>query len=387
VDGAAVQRRSLWRLPAMRSLVGVTAVGFTSYWLTLASLPAYAVAGGAGETIAGTVTAAFLVTTIVVQSMVPALTARFGAGAVLGAGLVALGAPSPLYALGNGLGWLVWISVLRGAGFGVLTVLGSLLAVQVAPRIQRGEAVGLYGLAIAVPNLIAVPAGVALVLHGHPTWLAWLGACPLLVLPFVPGVVHAAVDDRAEHPPPGAGRRAARAALTPSLVLLVVTLAGGGLVTFLPIERPDGALATVALLVFGATGALFRWQAGLLADRSGSRLLLPGGLVVGAVGLVAVAAGLHAADAAVLVGAAVFGVGYGTVQNLTLLAAFTRAGAGGGSAASAMWNASFDAGTALGAIALGAVAAGIGLGWTYVAVAGLLVLALPLALAARPARA
>lgn len=380
-------RRSLWRLPAMRGLVAVTALGFTGYWLTLASLPAYAVSGGAGETIAGTVTAAFLVTTIVVQSLVPALTARFGAGAVLAAGLVALGAPSPLYALGNGLGWLVWISVLRGAGFGVLTVLGSLLAVQVAPPAQRGEAVGLYGLAIAVPNLIAVPAGVALVLHGHPSWLAWLGACPLLVLPFVPGVVHAAVDDRAEQPSPGAGRRAARAALTPSLVLLVVTLAGGGLVTFLPIERPDGALATVALLVFGATGALFRWQAGLLADRTGSRLLLPGGLVVGAVGLVAVAAGLHAADAAVLVGAAVFGVGYGTVQNLTLLAAFTRAGAGGGSAASAMWNAFFDAGTALGAIALGAVAAGIGLGWTYVAVAGLLVLALPVALAARPARA
>jgi predicted MFS family arabinose efflux permease len=370
----------------MRSLVGVTALGFTSYWLTLASLPAYAVSGGAGETVAGTVTAVFLVTTIAVQSMVPALTARFGAGAVLAAGLLALGAPSPLYALGNGLGWLAWISVLRGAGFGVLTVLGSLLAVQVAPRARRGEAVGLYGLAIAVPNLIAVPAGVALVLHGHAGLLAWLGACPLLVLPFVPGLVRGAGDDDAGRPAPGAGRRGARAALVPSLVLLVVTLAGGGLVTFLPIERPDGALATVALLVFGATGALFRWQAGLLADRTGSRLLLPGGLVAGAVGLVAVAAGLHAADAAVLVGAAVFGVGYGTAQNLTLLASFARAGAGGASAASAMWNASFDAGTALGAIAVGGAAAGIGLGWTYVVVAGLLVLAVPMAVAAaRPA--
>jgi MFS family permease len=387
VDGAAVeQRRSLWRLPAMRSLVGVTALGFTSYWLTLASLPAYAVAGGAGETVAGTVTAVFLVTTIAVQSMVPLLTARFGAGPVLAAGLIALGAPSPLYALGNGLGWLAWISLLRGAGFGVLTVLGSLLAVQVAPRAQRGEAVGLYGLAIAVPNLIAVPAGVALVLHGQPAVLAWLGACPLLVLPFVPGVVHAAVDDGAERPAPGAGRRAARAALTPSLVLLMVTLAGGGFVTFLPIERPDGALASVALLVFGATGALFRWQAGLWADRTGSRLLLPGGLLAGAAGLVAVAAGLHASDAAVLAGAAVLGVGYGTAQNLTLLSAFARAGAGGGSAASAMWNASFDAGTALGAIAVGGVAAGIGLNWTYVLVAGVLVLVLPVAVAAvRPA--
>ena len=172
------------------------------------------------------------------------------------------------------------------------------------------------------------------------------------------------------------------AALAPSVVLFVVTLAGGGLVTFLPIERPDGALATAALLLFGLTGAITRWRAGLLADRLGSRWLMPLALCLGAVGLVVVAAGLVAGDAWVLVGAAVFGAGFGAVQNLTLLAAFARAGEGGATAASAMWNASFDAGTAAGALALGLVAAGIGLPWTYVLVAALLIAALPFASAA-----
>ena len=74
------------------------------------------------------------------------------------------------------------------------------------------------------------------------------------------------------------------AALAPSGVLFVVTLAGGGLVTFLPIERPDGVLATVALLLFGLTGALTRWRAGLLADRLGSRRLMPLALAVAARG-------------------------------------------------------------------------------------------------------
>jgi predicted MFS family arabinose efflux permease len=387
VDGGAQQgRTSLWRLPAMRAVVATTVLGFAGYWLTLASLPAYAVAGGAAESTAGVVTAVFLVVTIAVQTVVPALTARFGAAPVLIAGLLALGLPAPLYVLGDGLGWLSWISAVRGAGFGVLTVLGSVLAVHVAPPARRGEAVGLYGLAIAVPNLVAVPAGVALVLHGHPGWMSWLAAVPVLGVPLVPGLVRGSAPVTEERPAPGTGRRAALAALTPSAVLLLVTMAGGGLVTFLPIERPDGALATVALLVFGATGALARWRAGMLADRTGGRLLLPGSLLAAAAGLVAVAAGLHAADAAVLVGAAVFGIGYGSAQNLTLIAAFSRAGTGGATAASAMWNASFDAGTALGAIAVGAAAAGIGLGWTYVVVAGVLVLALPLgALAARPA--
>ena len=172
------------------------------------------------------------------------------------------------------------------------------------------------------------------------------------------------------------------AALAPSVVLFVVTLAGGGLVTFLPIERPDGALATAALLLFGLTGAVTRWRAGLLADRFGSRRLMPLALCLGAVGLVVVAAGLVAGDAWVLVGAAVFGAGFGAVQNLTLLAAFARAGEGGATSASAMWNASFDAGTAAGALGLGIVAVGIGLPWTYVLVAALLVAALPVASAA-----
>lgn len=376
-QGTTEARTSLWRSPGVRSLVGLSALGFASYCLTLASLPAYAVAGGAAVDTAGVVTAVFLVATIAVQSVVPALTARYGAGPVLAAGLVALGAPSPLYVVDDGLLWLSAVSAVRGVGFAVLTVLGATLAARVAPDERRGESIGIYGLAIAVPNLVAVPAGVALVLDGHVGWLAWLAASPVLAVPLVPRLVRAV---RGEVPAGTSSSRAAvRAALAPSAVLLVVTLAGGGLVTFLPIERPDGVLATAALLVFGVTGALTRWQAGVLADRFGTRLLLPLALLVSAAGIGAVALGLGAGAGWVLAGSALFGAGYGTVQNLTLLAAFARAGAGGATAASALWNASFDAGTAIGALALGLVAAGAGLSWTYVLVAGALLVTLPLA--------
>jgi predicted MFS family arabinose efflux permease len=215
------------------------------------------------------------------------------------------------------------------------------------------------------------------VLAGHSGWLAWLAASPVLALPLVPRLVRA-VPAGASSPGTGS-RRAALAALAPSAVLLVVTLAGGALVTFLPIERPDGALATAALLAFGVTGALTRWRAGILADRVGHRLLLPGAVLVGAAGLALVAAGLHASDALLLVGAAVFGAGFGATQNLTLLAAFGRAGDSGTTTASALWNASFDAGTAVGALVPGFVAVAVGLPWTYAIVAAVLVAALPVA--------
>jgi predicted MFS family arabinose efflux permease len=382
VSGGTVDAgSSLWRSRGLQALVGVTVLGFASYCLTLASLPVYAVSGGAAESTAGVVTAVFLLVTIAVQLTVPALTARFGVGPVLVAGLLAMGLPSPFYVLGDSVEWISVLSAVRGAGFAVLTVLGATLAAQVAPPERRGESIGLYGLAIAVPNLIAVPAGVALVLDGHIGWVAWLAASPVLGAFLVPVLM------RSTAPQPGPGptgtRRAAmRAALAPSLVLFVVTLAGGGLVTFLPIERPDGVVATVALLVLGLTGAVTRWRAGLLADRLGGRLLTPLALVASAVGMVLTAVGLWAGPVWVVIGAAVFGAGYGATQNLTLLAAFARAGEAGTTTASAMWNIAFDAGTAVGALALGLLAAGIGLDWTYVVVAGLLAAALPLASAA-----
>ncbi|SDF17502.1 Predicted arabinose efflux permease, MFS family [Blastococcus aurantiacus] len=370
----------------MQALIGVTFLGFASYCLTLASLPVYAVEGGAEESTAGVVTAVFLVVTIAVQATIPALTARFGVSPVLVVGLVAMGVPSPLYVLDDGVAWISALSAVRGAGFAVLTVLGATLSAQVAPPDRRGESIGLYGLAIAVPNMIAVPGGVALVLGDSVATLSWLGASPLLGIPLVPLLMR----EIGPQPAPGAAgtnRAAVLAAVAPSVVLFAVTLAGGGVVTFLPIERPDGVLATTALLLFGATGALSRWRAGMLADRLGVRLLLPLAVVLAAGGLVAIAAGLVAGDAWVLAGAAVFGAGFGAVQNLTLLSSFTRAGESGTTAASAMWNASFDAGTATGALALGVLAAGIGLDWTYVVVAAALAALLPVAAAAaRPTR-
>jgi predicted MFS family arabinose efflux permease len=377
------ERASLLRSRSMQALIGVTVLGFTSYCLTLASLPVYAVAGGAAESTAGVVTAVFLAVTIVGQGAVPALTTRFGVGPVLVAGLIAMGVPSPFYVLDDGLAWICALSAVRGAGFAVLTVLGATLAARVAPRERRGESIGLYGLGIAIPNLIAVPGGVALVLDGHVAWLSWLAASPVLGVLLVPLLLRS-VAPQPDPGPVGAGRAAVLAALAPSVVLFVVTLAGGGLVTLLPIERPDGVLATAALLLFGSTGAVTRWRAGTLSDRLGTRLLLPLALVVAAVGMVLTAVGLTEGGAGgwVLTGAAVFGAGFGAVQNLTLVSAFARAGEGGTTTASAMWNASFDAGTATGALALGVVAAGIGLDWTYVVVAALLAAALPVASAA-----
>lgn len=360
--------RALWHSSDVRRLVWLSVLAFSSFCLLLGSAPAWAAAGGVSENRAGLVTTVMLVCTVLLQGAVPALVRRWGLGRILAAGLVALGAPAPLYAAGHGLGLLLSAAAVRGAGFAVVTVVGSTLAAAVAPPERRGESIGLYGLAIAVPNLLCVPGGVALTQHGAFRWVACASALPVLAVPLALALgrsVGAPARSARLQPGdcgapsrPAGGRAALGRVAAPAFVLLAATLAGGGLVTYLPIQLPTGALATVALLGFGATAALGRWRAGALSDRFGTQLLLPGAVLAAGSGTALVALGLGKGSAPVLVtGAVLFGAGYGAVQNLTLVRAFAAAGPGHATTASAFWNAAFDAGTGIGAIAVGAVAA------------------------------
>jgi len=387
---------TLWRLPAMLLLAGYTLGGFTGFFVTMSALPAWLAGQGTTEALAGLVTTVLLVATVGTQFLVPRLVQRVGLGAILAAGLIMLGAPSLLLLVDGGLGWVLGICAVRGVGFGILTVLGSTMTARIVPPARRGEALGIYGLAISLPNLLAVPGGVALVSAGLFTPVAIIGAAPLLSLLAVPALARSvrARDSRSgvgSEPSDAARsdqarrsrRAAALAAIAPSVVLLVITLAGGGFLTYLPIVRPEGSLATISLLVWGATGALVRWRVGVLADRSGLSRLLPGSSGVAVVGVGIVVGGLLLTGPAgwvvTVLGAAVLGAGYGSAQNLTMVAAFARARQRETATVSAVWNAGFDAGTALGAALVGGLTT-----WMTVpgalAVTGLLVaLSIPLA--------
>lgn len=376
-DDPAVRPPSVLRLVAMRQLMALTFLGINSFFVTLSALPSWAAMGGAGVGTAGLVTTAMLVATVALQLLVPVAVQRWGTARVLVIGLVLLGAPMPLYLLGQDLWWLSLVSVLRGAGFAILTVLGSALTVRIAPPGRRGEAIGLYGLGVALPNLASVPIGVALTLSGHFAWVVLLGMTPLLALPLARPLARRAGEGRSPTGSRWAPRREVIGIVVPSVILLVVTLAGGGLLTFLPIERPEGSVAVVAITVFGVAGALTRWAIGLAADRAGTRVLLPAAMLTAGLGIAGIGIGLSTVDVVIWIAALVFGMGYGGIQNLTLLEAFARTEHY--SLASAVWNVCFDGGTALGAFAVGLVAvAGAGIPGGYVACALLIAAALPL---------
>src|SRR6201994_545460 len=145
-DGSLIRE---W--PLQRMMLMATA-GFIGFYVTLAALPAFLASRGSSAATAGAATTVMLVTTAICQPFVPALLRRVSTTVAVALGLLALGLPAPLLAWAHsGLG-LYAICVVRGSGFAIFTIAGTVTTAELAPPGRLGEVAGLYGLAAAGPN-------------------------------------------------------------------------------------------------------------------------------------------------------------------------------------------------------------------------------------------
>jgi predicted MFS family arabinose efflux permease len=351
----------VWRAPGMLDLAVLSVFGFSGYAALLAAAPLWAVNGGATAAGSGLVNGVLLAATVLAQLAVPRALVGWGTGRVLVAGLLLLGVPAPGYLLSDGLGWVLGLSAVRGLGFGILTVVGSTVVAHLVPAGRRGAAIGVYGLAVAVPNLLLLPGSVPVVDRWGFGPVFWAAALPVLGVP--PALRLARVLRDAGHVRPvGAdegspGRlRALSGIVPPTVVLFSVTMAGGAVLTFAP-QLTDSAAAALVLLIMGITAALSRWLIGALADRRGARPFLAPILTCAAAAMAVCGWAVAREQGVVLIAAATaLGLCYGALQNLTLVVAFAAVGPQQLPAASAVWNIGFDAGTASGAVLAGVLA-------------------------------
>jgi len=117
--------------------------GFTGFYVTLSALPAWIASRGISTASAGATTTVMLAATVVCQPLVPALLRRVSTSAVVALGMVALGAPAPvLIWAGSGAG-LYAICVIRGVGFAIFTIAGTVTTGEIAPPSRHGEIAGL----------------------------------------------------------------------------------------------------------------------------------------------------------------------------------------------------------------------------------------------------
>jgi MFS family permease len=345
-----------------------------SFYLPLAVLPLFADAAGAHAS-AGLATGALLIATVACELVTPRLVALVGYRWALALGLFLLGAPALVLLTWSSPLALVLVSVVRGAGFAICVVAGGALTAALIPHERRGEGLALVGLVSGIPGMLALSLGVwAAGRFGFAPVFVVTALFPLLALVTLPGLPSGSGSSSA-HSGLRGGLRNARL-MRPAMIFAAATTATGVIVTYLPlaIGAELSWVVPVALFLQPAASTVARMAVGRLGDRRGQARLLGPGVVLSIAGMAALAA-THS-PVTVLAGATVFGVGLGILQNATITLMYARAGAAEYSTVSAIWNAAYDLGMAVGAMGIGVLVAAVGYSPAFLATAAVMVPAL-----------
>jgi predicted MFS family arabinose efflux permease len=367
-----------------RPVILLTLVAFAAlfgFQLLLSVVPLYADEAGGGSSGAGLATTAFMLTTVLTQIQMPRILGRYGYRRALAAGLLFLGVPAVFYAYAQTLAPILAVTLVRGVGFGIVTVVFAALIVELAPPQRRGEALGLLGVAITLPTIFCNALGLWLAgRFGFGVVFLLGGFAPLLglgVIPWIRPSSSAAKEGEEGRAGffAGLGRPHLRRIF---LLFATTTMAGGVVLTFLPLAVPGSGVfsAASALLVVGITSTASRWWAGRFGDRRDPRLLLAPGLIACAIGTACLPLG----GVILLLGALLFGTGFGLLQNSTLILMMGRVSKSEFGLGSTLWNAAFDAGTGIGAFTFGFVISAVGFSWSFSICAAMVASALLLVL-------
>jgi MFS family permease len=287
---------------------------------------------------------------------------------------------------------IVAVSVVRGLGFGLGTVVTGALVAMLLPPGRRGEGLGLSGVVACVPAVVALPSGVWLARHyGYAVVVGITAATalvPLAACPWLPGAAGRKEEACADAGPAVgllAGLRHG-GQLRLSLIFAASTVAAGVVVSFLPLAAgASGSIAAVGLLAQAVSATISRWWAGRRGDRHGhARLLIPG-LATASLGMMAMI--WLASPAAVIAAMCLFGTGFGIIQNATFALMIDRMPASGFGMASALWNLAYDAGYGAGPAVFGLFVAHTGYPAAFALSGVLMLAALPAARRERSAGA
>ena len=350
-------RASPLRSRSFLLLLVATFLSVGNYATLLSVVPLWAAGGGSGGTGVGATTGVMMGATVVSQLCMSWLFRLLSLRTLFAVGALLMGVATPAYLLSDALAPVLAVSAVRGIGFGMVVVAGSALTAELIPAALIGKGVGLYGLATGLPSVVCLPLGV---------WVAQeVGFAPVFLamtvstLVAVPTVLFVRSSERRDDRSATDEASARLGPLLPGFVLMIgVSIGLGGLSTFLPLAISHPVTSSTALLAMSIGVNAGRLGVGAISDQIGAgRMVLPA-VLAGTLGMAGVAALTGEGPQTVVpVAAFAYGVGFGAVQNETLVVMLNRAGTQGRGLASTVWNMAYDGGAGVGAVLLGAVVA------------------------------
>lgn len=366
------QETNIWKVPGYTPTMVAIAAAFGAWSILLPVVPLAVIDSGGSATLAGGSTGIFMAFTVATQIVSPWLLRRWGYRRVMALSAFTLGVPAFGHLLGTDAWIVLLFSALRGVGFGALTVSESALIAELSPVRLLGKATGMIGVFTGLGQMIFLPLGLFMAdsLGYASTYITagligFLGFAMCLRIPKIKVTLAEDNDEEVNiiRVPTW------KLVLVPALALTTFSMSYGAISSFLSpamqeLDAARGAsLAGIMLSIVGGAAMIFRYFAGVVADRTGApgSLYIPSQImaIIG-VGTISLTLFMESSIWWLVLGAVLFGGAFGIAQNEALLSMFDRLPRERVSEASAIWNIFYDSGTGLGSTLLGAMVAGYG---------------------------
>lgn len=378
------QDPSIWKIPGYSETMVAIAAAFGAWSILLPVVPLAVLDAGGSASLAGATTGVFMAATVLTQILTPKMLRAWGYRPVMMAASFMLGVPAFGHLLGEQAAVALTFSALRGIGFGALTVAQSALVAELAPDRLRGKATGMIGVFVGLAQMVCLPLGLAM----SDWWgyasvyiaAAGIGLLAVAMCIRLPRIKAQRVDLTVSAVPQAPTWKLV---VVPALALTTVSISYGAISAFISPAvreldpRTGATLGGILLSLVGAASLVCRYVAGIVADRVGAagHLYIPAQIAaLVAVGLIALALRHEWSVWWIVLGAIVFGGGFGIAQNEALLSMFERLPRERVSDASAIWNVFFDSGTGIGSTVLGALV--VSLSYSGAFAVGAIILAL-----------
>ena len=353
---------------------------FFVFYVLLTLLPIY-IADNLHATAdkAGLLVTFFLAAAIVVRPFAGQWVGKYSNKTILVLSSLAFLVVTALYPFCHSIEALLFIRVLHGITFGVITTVKGTISARLIPASRRGEGISFFSLAMGLAMVVGPWIGLNMARHSAYIGAFWLCtgvslvSIVLALIVAVPPVIRHADGSK---PKLGFAAMFDRAAMPFALVTFFMTFAYAGVSAFLALYARELDLMAAAsnfLLCYAVFLMICRAFTGNVCDSKGPKYVVYPCLFAFTVGLV-VLGYTHGSVMMVLSGALI-GIGYGSVTPIFQTQIISSVEPHKIGVANSLFFNAMDAGLALGAFVMGLMVEGVGYRSIYLMGAVLVVLA------------
>ena len=328
---------------------------------------------------AGLLVTCFLAAAIVVRPFAGQWVGKYSNKTILMLSSLAFLVVTALYPFCHSIEALLFIRVLHGITFGIITTVKGTISARLIPASRRGEGISFFSLAMGLAMVVGPWIGLNMARHSAFSQAFWMctavaaiGIVLSLIVRVPPVIRHA----DGSQPKLGFSAMFDKAAMPFAMVTFFMTFSSAGVSAFLALYARELDLMAAAsnfLLCYAVFLMICRAFTGNVCDRKGPKYVVYPCLLAFTVGLVVL--GYTHGSVSMIFAGALIGIGYGSVTPIFQTQIISSVEPHKIGVANSLFFNAMDAGLAIGAFVMGLMVEGVGYRAIYLVGAVLVVLA------------